>query len=154
MSARSRVTAGIVTILVFVGALAFMVTTGLQEGMARSVMAWEVASKSHEFESQLIEVNGFVVKGSMRQAAGTNLLRFQVWSPGGEGANLVNVEFGRALPDTVKDGGLVSVRGRLKMRGNDRYVFEANDVVGKCPTKYQPTTEQVVVPDFDPATAP
>lgn len=153
MTSRARVVGGTVTIVVFLGALAFMITSGLEEGMARSVMAQEVAAKPHDFESQLIAINGYVVKRSMRHPSGMKLLKFQIWSPGDSGEP-VNVEFEKVLPDTVKDGGQVCATGRLKKRDDGRFVFEANEIVGKCPTKYQPTAQQVVVPDFDPSTAP
>jgi cytochrome c-type biogenesis protein CcmE len=151
MTSRTRLLSGLLTAGIASGALAYMITTGFEEGVTRAVMANEVSEHLDQFTTERISVNGFVVRGSMRQTPDLKLLKFQVWS-GGEPNQVVNVEFGKILPDTVKDGGKVSATGRLVKRG-DRYVFEANEVVGKCPTKYDPLQEQVQVPAFDKSTA-
>ena len=151
MTSRTRLLSGLFTAVIASGALAYMIKTGFEEGVTRAVMANEVAEGMDRYANERISVNGFVVKGSMRQTSDMKLVKFQVWS-GGEPNQIVNVEFGKILPDTVKDGGKVSAAGKLVRRG-DRYVFEATDVVGKCPTKYDPLEKQVEIPSFDRSTA-
>ena len=151
MTSRTRVLSGLLTAGIASGALAYMIKTGFDEGVTRAVMANEVTEHWDQFANERISVNGFVVRGSMRQTPDLKVLKFQIWS-GGEPGQVVNVEFGKILPDTVKDGGKVSATGKAAKRG-DHYVFEATEVIGKCPTKYDPLEKQVEVPTFDRSTA-
>jgi cytochrome c-type biogenesis protein CcmE len=152
MTSRARLLSGLLTVVVASSALAYMIKTGFEEGVTRAVMANEVTDNFDHYANERISVNGFIVKGSMRQSPDLKVLKFQVWSPGAEASHVVNVEFGKILPDTVKDGGKVSATGKLARRG-DRFVFEAGEVIGKCPTKYDPMQQQVEVPTFDKSTA-
>ncbi len=64
-----------------------------------------------------------------------------VWSPDRlgvsfavtDGTNSVPVHYAREVPDTFKENGDVVVEGRLDGKG----VFQAHNLLAKCPSKYE-----------------
>ena len=50
-----------------------------------------------------------------------------------DGSNSVPVRYGREVPDTFKENGDVVVEGRLDADG----VFQAHNLLAKCPSKYE-----------------
>lgn len=102
------------------------------DALVYSKLVDEVMSKQDEFKNRELRVEGDLKQGSIQFAEEPCEYRFVLGKPGNE----MPVRFPQCIvPDTFKDGvGLkVTVQGKLT---NDGY-FLANQVIAKCPSKYE-----------------
>ena len=95
---------------------------------------------------QRVRVHGYVVPGSIQRDLETKSVRFAVQNdpPHQAGAQVGGLVVSYAtleLPDLFKDGAEVVVEGRLEGRG-DAAVFQATNVLAKCPSKFQAKATQ------------
>jgi len=96
--------------------------------------------------NQAVRVHGFVVPGSIERDIATRSVRFAVQNDpphraGKEAGGLAVFYATLELPDLFKDGAEVVVEGRLEGRG-DAAVFQATNVLAKCPSKFQAKATQ------------
>ncbi len=95
---------------------------------------------------QHARVHGYVVPGSIQRDLQTKSVRFAVQNDpphrsGAEGEGLAVSYASLELPDLFKDGAEVVVEGRLQGHG-DTAVFQATNVLAKCPSKFQAKATQ------------
>lgn len=76
-----------------------------------------------------VRVEGLVAPASISHRPGTREFRFRV----ARNEAVLPVEYSGIVPDTFRDCAGVTVRGVL---GNDG-VFRADEIVAKCPSKYE-----------------
>ena len=99
-----------------------------------------VIAQPDQFQHQRIRMGGHVAKGSIMQKPGTLEYQFEV-EPVAAMAKFpealgktVTVRYTGIVPDTFKDDAEVIVAGKL---AGDKMVFVANELVAKCPSKYE-----------------
>ncbi len=123
-------TALIVSLLVVVGALGFLIYTGLTGNMVYYYHVDEFLPKATALNGEVIKINGKVKAGSILKQ---NMdYRFVIH---GAPVNTVNVDYHGVVPDTFKDGSDVVVEG---IYHPDTKRFHATTLLAKCPTKYEP----------------
>jgi cytochrome c-type biogenesis protein CcmE len=115
------------------GALALLLFgSQASDALVYSKLVDEVLTKPTEFKGRELRVEGDLKQGSIQFASEPCEYRFVLGKSGKE----MPVRFPQCIvPDTFKDGvGLkVTVQGKLT---NDGY-FLANQVIAKCPSKYE-----------------
>lgn len=84
--------------------------------------------------TQDVRVAGTVVDGSVVRDAASQTVRFSV-ADGTTGAKALPVVYGGVVPDVFKAGVQVVVEGHLQ-----NGVFHANNLLAKCPSKFQSAT--------------
>lgn len=136
-------TAKIVISFVVIGAAAtyLMADTLLADPEALTYFhtADEVMAKQPEFLGKRIRMGGHVTKGTIFQKKGTLEYQFEVqpvpqMMKHPEVADqTITVRYTGVVPDTFKDDAEVIVAGSVGQDG----VFHANDLVAKCPSKYE-----------------
>ena len=122
--------------IVFTG-LAVLVALGFFGSQASDALVYsklvdEVLTKPADFKGRELRVEGDLKQGSIQFRAEPCEYRFVLGKPGKE----MPVRFPQCIvPDTFKDGvGLkVTVQGKL----TDEGYFLANQVIAKCPSKYE-----------------
>ena len=116
------------------GALALLLFgSSASDAFVYSKLVEEVTQKPAEFKGRELRVEGDLKQGSLKFAEDPCEYRFTIGKPGHE----LPVRFPECIvPDTFKDGvvGLkVTVQGKL----TDNGYFLANEVIPKCPSKYE-----------------
>ncbi len=136
---RLRSLIGSTTIVV---ALGFMLFDSLSQGevLEYSYEAKTVIQEQPRFVGRRIRVQGYVYPGSIYQKRGTLQYQFFISpdpQPPGQKAKksapVLHAEYEGVVPDTFKDGAQVTASGRL----NEDGVFVAQEVIAKCPSKYE-----------------
>lgn len=99
----------------------------------------EVIARQSDLTGKRIRMGGFVEKGSILQKKGTLEYQFEVKPveamlkyPAVKDQTMT-VRFNGIVPDTFKDDAEVIVAGAVNAEG----VFEARELVAKCPSKYE-----------------
>jgi cytochrome c-type biogenesis protein CcmE len=99
----------------------------------------EVIAKPGEFRGKKIRMGGHVAKGSILQKTGTMEYQFEIKPVPGMAKHTdvldrtVTVRYTGVVPDTFKDDAECIVGGSVGPDG----VFQATDLVAKCPSKYE-----------------
>jgi cytochrome c-type biogenesis protein CcmE len=114
--------------LVAIVAIAFLVFDGLQ-GETFFFDVPEAVERADSLIGENIRVRGTVEPGSFAGVDGRLENRFRISE---EGVSL-NVVYHRALPDTFQEDSEVVVQGRL----DESLVLHANEVLVKCPSRYE-----------------
>jgi cytochrome c-type biogenesis protein CcmE len=104
----------------------------------------ELRSSAAPVDGQALRVHGYVADDSIRRDLAGKQVRFQVQNdpphrePAGVGETSPLPVVYRSLetPDLFKDGAEVVVEGYLEGQG-DQAIFIANNVLAKCPSKFQ-----------------
>lgn len=79
-----------------------------------------------------VRVEGLVAPNSIQHRPGTREFRFRV----SRNDAVLPVEYSGIVPDTFRDCAGVTVRGVLGSNG----VFRADEIIAKCPSKYEAAT--------------
>lgn len=118
----------IVGSLVAIAAIAFLVFDGLQ---AETFFfdADEAVERAEEYVGQTIRVRGTVEPGSYDPALGRIDNTFRISEQGVS----MTVVYGRALPDTFQEDSEIVAQGRF----DEAHVFHADEVLVKCPSRYE-----------------
>ena len=128
--------------VVIFGAVAFLLADSLvadPEALTYFHPADEVMAKPSEFHSKRIRMGGHVTKGSIFNKQGTLEYQFDVQPVPGMmkhpemAGKTITVRYTGIVPDTFKDDAEVIVTGSVDSQG----VFQANDLLAKCPSKYE-----------------
>ncbi len=80
-----------------------------------------------------LRVSGHVLPNSVTKDAATNTMQFVIRDKDSSSGNSVPVVYSGVVPDAFKDDANVVLEGKLAANGT----FEANNLLVKCPSKYQ-----------------
>ncbi|MDH4139860.1 MAG: cytochrome c maturation protein CcmE, partial [Coriobacteriia bacterium] len=86
-----------------------------------------------------IKVSGTVVPGSWDKK--TSPMRFEIREEGSDGGPTIKVVYSGGMPSTFGDGVVAVVTGTL----SDGPVLESNDMITKCPSKYETAEDALTV---------
>jgi cytochrome c-type biogenesis protein CcmE len=128
----STVKVGIVIALLGAGVAALLLGTSATDAFVYSKLVNEVMTSPGEFKGRELRVEGELKNGSVQFREQPCEWRFVLQKKGKE----MPVTFSQCVvPDTFRDGmGIsVTVQGKLAQDGG----FTANQVVAKCPSKYE-----------------
>jgi len=126
----------VVTAVVLSSAFGFMMWTTLRDGAEYFKHVDEVIAQRTSLEGKKLQVQGYVIPGSILVKPNTLEYRFRIQNNpirAGEPGNVMNVSFKGQPPDTFKDEAEVVAHGQLRSDGG----FDANQVIAKCPSKYE-----------------
>ncbi len=111
------------------GALAWLVGASVKDDLEYYKKVDEVMADTARWTGPKLKMGGHVPKGSIFNKPGTLEYVFTVAHNGAE----VEVHYTGVVPDTFKEGAEVVVAGRLTPAG----YFQADEVIAKCPSKYE-----------------
>jgi cytochrome c-type biogenesis protein CcmE len=125
--------------LVIVGAIAYLMVTGIQETSAYYLTIKEFLPKKEDYAGQPIRVAGRVQAGSIQYDPRTLQLGFHLGEFGEAAAPdlWVPVSFTGIKPDMFADGRDVIVEGKYASG-----VLAADKVLTSCPSKYEAKTQE------------
>ena len=125
-----------VTAVVLASAFGFMMWTTLREGAEYFKHVDEVVAQRPSLEGKKLQVQGYVIPGSILVQPNTLEYRFKLQNNpirSDEPGNVMNISFKGTPPDTFKDEAEVVAHGQLRSDGG----LDANQVIAKCPSKYE-----------------
>jgi len=117
------------TLLVAGGGIGWLVIESAADNLEYYKKVEEVMVDQARWTGPKLKLGGNVKTGSIFNKPGTVDYVFTV-EHGGES---VEVRYSGPMPDTFREGSEVVVAGRLAPAGH----FEANEVIAKCPSKYE-----------------
>ena len=117
---------------VVVLAIAYLAYMGFQGSATYYYAVSELADLGSSVHGENVRVNGQVAAGSVEQDTEERILRFTIVDV--EEEESLPVVYQGVVPDTFKTGNDVVVEGYLNSEG----VFQANNILAKCPSKYVP----------------
>lgn len=139
-------------LLVVAGGVATLFLVGFKEAAIYAMPTDEVVAQMETLQGKRLRVDGLLVPGTLKEVESCDF-HFTIQKNDQE----LPVRYNKCvLPDTFRDrpeGGVeVTVEGELA-KGQPH--FEANLVMAKCASKYDPETHEMVMPDGTrtPATA-
>jgi cytochrome c-type biogenesis protein CcmE len=127
-----------VTGLVLAAAFVGLLWSTLRDGTEYYKHVDEVMASQQAWEGKRLQLHGFVVPGSILVKPDSLEYRFKVQNKG----SVVNASYTGVVPDTFKDDAEVVLKGRL---AEDGFHTEANGVMAKCPSKYDPAKKSGAV---------
>ena len=92
----------------------------------------EFAEQQSSFTNENVRVTGNVTAGTIERQGST--LKFTMT----DGQNNLQVVYQGVVPDSFKAGIQAVVQGKLNPTG----IFEASELLAKCPSKYEPVDDQ------------
>ena len=104
----------------------------VMDGLESQTYFYEVdqaVAQGEDLVGQTVRVKGEVAEGSVVGEEGELGRSFRVAHKGKQ----LDVRYEKALPDTFKDGVEVVVQGEV----DDDYVLQADEVMVKCPSRYE-----------------
>jgi len=120
-----------ITAAVLVTAFVGLLWSTLRDGTEYYKHVDEVMSSPQQWEGKPLQLHGFVVPGSILEKRDSLEFKFKVQNKG----SVVDAMYTGVVPDTFKDEAEVVLKGRLEPDG---FHTEANGVMAKCPSKYDP----------------
>ena len=129
MSLKPKFIIGAVIILIAMGAL------GYQSFVSSATYYYtvsEFAEQQSSFADKNVRVAGNVTDGTIEKQG--NILKFTM----SDGLKDLTVVYQGVVPDTFKAGIEAVVQGKLNSDG----IFEASELMAKCPSKYEPVDDQ------------
>lgn len=128
-----------VTAIILIVVVAILLGASSKDG-AYSRTVKEVAGNK-DLAGERVRVSGEVVKGSWDRKA--NPMRFEIRDEKAkEGAPTIKVEYSGGVPSTFGDGVVAVVTGELS---SDSTLITTDDMITKCPSKYQSATKALNV---------
>ena len=120
--------------LVIVAAMAFLAVSSFQSNSMYYMTVPELKAQARAdgaaFYDKMVRVSGPLHKESIDWNAKTLTLKFHI----NEGNEMFPVVFVGPIPDTMENGETVVVEGKYTPTG----VFNASNILVKCPSKYEP----------------
>jgi len=131
----SRTVKILLTIAIIGGGAGVLLFSSLSETMAYYKHVEEVTEKPGQFEGKDLQVHGFVAAGSLNKRIEGHVTKtdFVVESKG----ERLAVTTTAPIPDTFKETGEVVAKGKLVKQPDGSYVLQADEIVAKCPSKYE-----------------
>lgn len=120
--------AGIVVLL----AIGYLIYAAVQSTMMLALTVSQLRDMGATVYGEQLRVSGRVVEGSIKADSKNLVLAFRVTDDRQE----LPVVYRGVVPDAFKAGADVVLEGKYTPEG----VFEANDLLAKCPSKYIPGT--------------
>lgn len=124
---------------IIVASVGYLLQSSMSEQIEYFRPADEVIATSAALRGQKMRMGGMVKKDSIFTKPGTLEYQFEVYPIPGMVKHpeamekTITVRFTGVVPDTFKDEAQVIVSGKL----GDDGVFQANDLLAKCPSKYE-----------------
>jgi cytochrome c-type biogenesis protein CcmE len=118
-----------VTCAVLAAALGGLLYTTLSEGTEYYMHVDEVMNDPTAWQGKRLQLHGFV--NDLRQRPNSLDYRFQVSNNG----KVITASYTGVVPDNFKNGAEVVLKGQLH---GDGFSVDANGVMAKCPSKYNP----------------
>lgn len=115
---------------VVIGAVGYLVLTGVKQTGMRYLTVTELAQLSRAPRSEGFRLDGKVVAGTIDYDKREQRLAFSMT----DGKANIAVVYSGLMPDAFGDGREVVVEGTYHQ---DRRVLEASKLVTKCPSKYE-----------------
>jgi cytochrome c-type biogenesis protein CcmE len=136
--ARNRLL-GVTAIIVIVG-LAILLGAGGTDGAYSRTVTQVV--EDQELVGERVKVSGTVVEGSWDRKS--NPMRFEIRDENETGGPTLDVVYNGGVPSTFGDGVVAIVTGELGADGT----ITTEDMITKCPSKYESATEALTVPSL------
>ena len=124
----------VLSVVVVTGAVGFLLKSSVKAGAEYYKHVDEVMAATNEWRGKKLQVHGNVVDGSIEQAKGTLLYRFQIESRPPRPHAVISATYEGLVPDTFKSGAEVVAKGTLTPDG--RLDVVADGIMAKCPSKY------------------
>ena len=122
----------IVAGLLIVGAVSYLMVSGIGDTMVYYYTLSELKEKKSELAGVGLRVHGYVSSGTIRIDRERSQVDFLVMEK--KTPNTLPVTYQGIIPDTFKDGAEVVVEGIYQA---DRHHFQATVLMAKCPSKYE-----------------
>lgn len=123
---NKKVMAGIFVVVIVVGYLFY---SGFRGSMIYYYKVGEILAQKDTLMDKGIRISGKVLEGSVNYDTKTLQLDFIAFEEGAQ----IPVRYTGVIPDTFKEGEEVVLEGKLSSAG----VFEATNILVKCPSKYE-----------------
>ncbi|MBI5029254.1 MAG: cytochrome c maturation protein CcmE [Chloroflexi bacterium] len=124
----------VVVIVVVIAAMAFLAISSFQENSMYYMTVPELKAQAQAegaaFFDKMVRVSGPLHKESIDWNVKTLTLKFHI----DEAGDMFPVVFVGPVPDTMENGETVVVEGKYTREG----VFNATNILVKCPSKYEP----------------
>ncbi|MBI2894056.1 MAG: cytochrome c maturation protein CcmE [Deltaproteobacteria bacterium] len=117
------------SVVVVGGSVAYLLSQSFGEQMVYSKYVDELLAHRGEYVGRTVRVEGIVEEGSLESRAGSLDYRFSIT----KGGKSIRVRYHGIMPDTFREGGGVVAQGRLGRSD----LFVADQVMAKCPSKYE-----------------
>ncbi len=122
-----------ITAIILLGGLGLLVYASLKDAQYYK-MVDEVMAEPTRWTGKAMQVHGFVEPGSLEEEiVGQRTLRSFVLEKNGQ---RLLVRHQGPKPDAFKDLAEIVAKGKLGVE-NGEYVFVANQLTAKCPSKYE-----------------
>ena len=115
-----------------VGAICFLMFSGIDNSMVYYYTVSELQSKPGQLAGKGIRISGHVQPGSIDRSADGTRVSFRIYEKATE--RVLAVGFEGLIPDTFKDDAEVVVEG---IYNPSDPTFEATTLLAKCPSKYE-----------------
>lgn len=116
--------------LIVVGAcVIYLLSQSFGEQMVYAKYVDEMVRDQRQLRGRTVRLEGMVDEGSIENRPGTLEYRFRL----SKGGKTLPIHYTGIVPDTFREGIGVVAQGRLTTHG----VFEADQVIAKCPSKYE-----------------
>lgn len=125
MKQKKFIFAGVVVIL----AVAYLIFSALQGTTMYYLTVTELKAKGETIYNEPVRLGGKVMDGTIDYNRDTKVLRFTVT----DGKENMAVAYSGVVPDAFKPDADVILEGKYGGQ-----VFEANTLLAKCPSKYEP----------------
>lgn len=130
---HSRTIKILITIAVFAGGAGMLVYSSMADADFFKHVD-EVVAEPDKWQDKNLKIHGFVEAGSIEESiVGQKTKREFVLEYQGK---RIRVRNEGPKPDTFRDLAETVAKGRLVKDGDD-YVFEASELIAKCPSKYE-----------------
>lgn len=121
----------LIAALVIVGAVGYMIYAAMQSGSEYFVTTTELKAMGDKAIGQPTKLGGRVADGSVQWDKGSNTVAFALAD---EKLQNISVVYTGVVPDTFAPGVDVILEGKLGADGQ----FQANTMLAKCASKYEP----------------
>ncbi len=139
---RSNRTRFIIVAGVVVLALAFMIWAAFGENTRYFLTVSEFNNKTEIHDGQMVRVSGKLVEGTFDRGDKSTLSHFRLTDKDGEstGASVLLASYDGVLPDLF-----FNPHSEIILEGSYSadQVFHANEILVKCPSKYQDLDDQL-----------
>jgi cytochrome c-type biogenesis protein CcmE len=139
----------VASVVVVTGAVGFMLKASVKEGAEFYKHVDEVMTSTDAWRGKKLQVHGNVVNGSIEQAKGTLMYRFQIESLPPRPHAVISASYTGLVPDTFKSGAEVVAKGTLT--ADDKLDVVPDGIMAKCPSKYN--ADKVTAKVVDPGVA-
>ena len=142
MNKRARTRLIGVTAIILIAIAAIILGAGSKQGAYYKTV--KDVAQDESLVGERVRVGGAVVAGSWDKKS--NPMRFEIREEGDESADgpTIKVVYNGTVPSTFGDGVVAIVTGELDQAGT----IESNDMITKCPSKYQSATGALSVNDL------